>query len=173
MALLKIHTFPDPILKQVAKPVTTFDSNLQLLSENMLETMYESKGVGLAATQVAVLKRLLVMDVYSGDEDATKLDPKVLINPEIQEKSEGTVLTEEGCLSVVEFTAEVRRAQKVKVRYQDIDGIFHTEELEDLAAICLQHEIDHLNGILFIDHLPVLRQKLVKKKLTKLAKKSA
>lgn len=172
MALLTVRTFPDPILKQVAKPVQQFDDALKHLTENMLETMYDSKGIGLAANQVGVLKRVVVMDIYSGEEDTSLRDPQVYINPIIIENS-GEVCTEEGCLSVPEYVADVKRAEKIIVSYQDVEGKKHTVEANELKAVCFQHELDHLNGILFIDHLSLLKQKMVKKKLTKLAKRSA
>ena len=168
MALLTIHTFPDPILKKVTQPVTEFDENLKTLTENMLETMYASHGIGLAAIQVAVLKRVIVIDIESGAEDQSLRQPMVLVNPQILEYS-GEILYEEGCLSVIDFRAEIQRAKKVLVEYQDIQGTTQQMIAEDLKAVCLQHELDHLDGILFIDHLPVLKQKMVKKKLTKRA----
>ncbi len=172
MTILKIHTFPDPILKQVAKPVETFDAELQEFTENMLATMYEFDGIGLAANQVGVLKRIVVIDIYNGNEDTSKLDPQIFINPIIVEKS-GEVVSEEGCLSVVEFNAEVKRAKSLTLKYQDVTGQSQQIQVEDLKAVCIQHELDHLNGILFIDHLSPLKQKIVKKKLIKQAKKSA
>jgi len=172
MTLLTVHTFPDPILKQVAKTIELFDQDLEKFSENMLATMYHSEGIGLAANQVGILKRIIVVDVFSGDEDHSNRDPQVFVNPRIVEKS-GEVITEEGCLSVIDFTAEVKRAQQLVLEYQDIKGTPHQIEVEDIKAICIQHEIDHLDGILFIDHLSPLKQNIIKKKLIKLAKKSA
>ena len=134
--------------------------------------MYESNGIGLAANQVGILKRIVVIDIYSGDEDPSNRDPHIFVNPTIVAKS-GEVVTEEGCLSVIDFKAEIKRAQQVILEYQDVKGAPHRIEAEDLKAICIQHELDHLDGILFIDHLSPLKQSIVKKKLTKLAKKSA
>lgn len=172
MALLNIRTFPDPILKQLAKPIEVFDQDLEKLANNMLETMYDSNGIGLAANQVGILKRLVVMDIFSGAEELVNRDPHVFVNPKIVEKT-GEVVSEEGCLSVVEFTAEVKRAEQIVLEYQDLKGNEQRLETDGLKAICLQHELDHLKGILFIDHLPLLKQKMVKKKLAKLAEKSA
>lgn len=172
MPILTVHTFPDPILKKKAKPIDTFDEKLKKLSENMLETMYEADGIGLAANQVAILQRIVVVDIHSGDEDPTTRDPHVFVNPEITEKS-GEVVSEEGCLSVIEFNADIKRAEKIVLEYQDIKGKHHSLEANELFAICIQHELDHLDGILFIDYLPLIKQKMVKKKLTKIAKNSA
>ncbi|MBF0279626.1 MAG: peptide deformylase [SAR324 cluster bacterium] len=172
MALLTVLTFPHPVLKHKAETIEVFDHDLEKLSENMLATMYDSEGIGLAANQVGILKRIVVVDIFSGDEDKSNRDPHVFVNPRIIERS-GEILTEEGCLSVIDFTAEVKRSQKIVLEYQDVKGNSHCIEAEDLKAICIQHEIDHLDGILFIDHLSPLKQSIVKKKLTKLAKKSA
>jgi len=168
MALLKIHTFPDSILRQKAEPVTVFNQELDETAQSMLETMYFSGGIGLAAIQAGILKKIIAIDLKSGEEDTGLREPHVFINPEILETS-GTTVSEEGCLSVIEFRGEVDRAEKITVEYQDISGNVQKLEAEDVMSICLQHEIDHLNGILFIDHLPLLKQKMVKKRLTKLA----
>jgi peptide deformylase len=168
MAILNIHTFPDPILRQKAVPVTEFDQNLNETAQSMLETMYVSSGIGLAAVQAGILKQIVVIDLKSGEEDINNREPHVFINPKILSKS-GTSVSEEGCLSVIDFRGDVERAEKISLEYQDVKGNYHEMEADDMMSICLQHEIDHLNGILFIDHLPVLKQKMVKKKLTKLA----
>ena len=168
MALLQVHEFPDPILQQHAMPVTVFDDKLRQLSADMLETMYEERGIGLAANQVAVLKQIVVVDVMAGDEDHGQREPQVLVNPKIVAAS-GETAIEEGCLSVPEFRAEVPRAEKIKVEYQDLEGQPQTLEADGLLAICLQHEFDHLRGRLFIDYLPPLKQRMVKKRLAKLA----
>lgn len=168
MAILNIHTFPDPILRQKAVPVTEFDQNLDETAQSMLETMYVSSGIGLAAVQAGILKQIVVIDLKSGEEDINNREPNVFINPKILSKS-GTSVSEEGCLSVIDFRGDVERAEKISLEYQDVKGNYHEMEADDMMSICLQHEIDHLNGILFIDHLPVLKQKMVKKKLTKLA----
>ena len=170
MAVLTVHHFPDPVLKQRAKPVTSFDRALKKLADDMLETMYLEGGIGLAAVQVAELKRLVVMDLRNGEEQDGKpapRAPRVLVNPEIL-KSEGEIVTEEGCLSVVDFRAEVKRAQRVEISYQTLTGESKREWLEEVGAVCIQHEVDHLNGKLFIDHLPLLKREMVKKRLIKM-----
>ena len=172
MALLQVHEFPDPILQQHAMPVTVFDDKLRQLAADMLETMYEERGIGLAANQVAVLKQIVVVDVMAGDEDHGQREPQVLVNPKIVAAS-GETAIEEGCLSVPEFRAEVPRAEKIKVEYQDLEGQPQTLEADGLLAICPQHEFDHLRGRLFIDYLPPLKQRMVKKRLAKLARMPA
>ena len=172
MALLQVHEFPDPILQQHAMPVTVFDDKLRRLAADMLETMYEERGIGLAANQVAVLKQIVVVDVMAGDEDHGQREPQVLVNPKIVAAS-GETAIEEGCLSVPEFRAEVPRAEKIIVEYQDLEGQPQTLEADGLLAICLQHEFDHLRGRLFIDYLPPLKQRMVKKRLAKLARMPA
>ena len=172
MALLQVHEFPDPILQQHAMPVTIFDDKLRQLAADMLETMYEERGIGLAANQVAVLKQIVVVDVMAGDADHGQREPQVLVNPKIVAAS-GETAIEEGCLSVPEFRAEVPRAEKIKVEYQDLEGQPQTLEADGLLAICLQHEFDHLRGRLFIDYLPPLKQRIVKKRLAKLARMPA
>jgi len=169
MAILEIYTFPDPILRKQTKAVTVFDHELAVTSLSMLETMYLSSGIGLAAIQAGILKRIIVVDLKSGEEDVNLREPHVFINPKIVKKF-GTTVSEEGCLSVIEFRGEIKRAEKIIVEYQDVKGQPQKMEAEELMSICLQHEIDHLNGVLFIDHLPLLKQKMVKKRLTKLAK---
>ena len=138
----------------------------------MLETMYEERGIGLAANQVAVLKQIVVVDVMAGDEDHGQREPQVLVNPKIVAAG-GETAIEEGCLSVPEFRAEVPRAEKIKVEYQDLEGQPQTLEADGLFAICLQHEFYHLRGRLFIDYLPPLKQPMVKKRLAKLARMPA
>ena len=172
MALLQVHEFPDPILQQHAMPVTVFDDKLRQLAADMLETMYEERGIGLAANQVAVLKQIVVVDVMAGDEDHGQREPQVLVNPKIVAAS-GETAIEEGCLSVPEFRAEVPCAEKITVEYQDLEGQPQTLEADGLLAICLQHEFDHLRGRLFIDYLPPLKQRMVKKRLAKLARMPA
>ncbi len=172
MAILKIYTFPEPILRRKTSAVTIFDQELAVTAESMLETMYVSSGIGLAAIQTGILKRIIVIDLKSGEEDVSLREPHVFINPEIVKQS-GTTVSEEGCLSVIEFRGEIQRAEKISVEYQDVNGKKQEMAAEDMMSICLQHEIDHLNGVLFIDHLPLLKQKMVKKRLTKLAKAEA
>jgi peptide deformylase len=172
MAILEIYTFPEPILRRKTSAVTVFDHELAVTAESMLETMYVSSGIGLAAIQTGILKRIIVIDLKSGEEDVSFREPHVFINPEIVKQS-GTTVSEEGCLSVIEFRGEIQRAEKIIVEYQDVTGKIQEMAAEDMMSICLQHEIDHLNGVLFIDHLPLLKQKMVKKRLTKLAKTGA
>jgi peptide deformylase len=172
MAFLKIHTFPDPILKQKSQPVTVFDQDLDETTKSMLETMYVSSGIGLAAVQAGILKQIIVIDLKSGEADSSLREPHVFINPKIVEKY-GNTVSEEGCLSVIDFRAEVERAENITVEYQNVVGNHQKLDAEDMMSICLQHEIDHLNGILFIDYLPLLKQKMIKKRLTKLDNEEA
>ena len=172
MALLTVHSFPDPVLKQKALPVKEFDEKLAELADNMLETMYEERGIGLAAVQVGVLKQLVVVDLKSGEEDISLREPRVFVNPHIVDRS-GETISEEGCLSVIEYRAEIKRAESIKLEFQDLQGESQTMGAEGLLSICIQHELDHLQGILFIDHLPMLKQKMVKKRLAKLAREAA
>lgn len=161
MALLEILEYPDPRLRTRAAPVTEFDAALSRLIDDMFETMYAAPGIGLAATQVNVHQRLLVMDI-SQDRSA----PMVFINPEILDRQQVGVM-EEGCLSVPGFFDEVERAQRVRVRAQDRHGITFERELSALEAVCLQHEIDHLDGKLFVDYLSMLKRDRVRRKLEK------
>lgn len=161
MSRLNILEFPDPKLRTIAKPVEQFDTPLQQLADDMVETMYAAQGVGLAATQVDRHIRLLVMDV-SAEQD----QPQILINPEITER-EGEQFSEEGCLSVPGINAKVKRAERVKVRAQNTSGDYFETELKDLGAICVQHEMDHLQGKLFVDYLSPLKRSMVRRKLEK------
>ena len=161
MAKMEILEFPDPRLRTVAQPVARFDTELRQLVGNMVETMYDAQGIGLAASQVDVHLRLLVLDV-SETRDA----PRVYVNPEVIAR-EGSEVFEEGCLSVPGIYAEVTRAEKVTVSAQDVEGKRFEEELAGLHAICLQHEIDHLDGKLFVDYLSPLKRRMVAKKLEK------
>ncbi|MBN1849091.1 MAG: peptide deformylase [Deltaproteobacteria bacterium] len=164
---LKIYTYPDPILRAKAEPIVNIDGGTQSLINGMGERMYKAPGIGLAAPQVGLSKRLIVYDL-SPKNGAKNLS--VLINPEIV-LAEGDVVYEEACLSVIDFSAEVKRRAKVKVRGVDRDGNPLDIEAEGLLAICLQHEIDHLNGVLFIDHISPLKRTLYNKKLKKMMKK--
>jgi len=161
MARLEILEIPDERLRIVAKPVKSFDGELSRLIEDMIETMYDAKGIGLAATQVDVHQRLLVLDVSE-----TQDQPLVYINPEII-ASGGTETCEEGCLSVPGIYAEVSRAETVRVKAQNADGTFFEEDLDGMHAVCLQHEMDHLVGKLFVDYLSPLKRRMVTKKLEK------
>ena len=161
MAKLEILEIPDTRLRKIAKPVEVFDEQLARLVGDMTETMYSAEGIGLAATQVNIHQRLLVLDVSEGQDQ-----PRVYINPDILE-AEGSETCEEGCLSVPGVYAEVTRAEKIRISAQNVDGSFFAEQLEGMHSICLQHEIDHLNGKLFIDYLSPLKRRMVTKKLEK------
>ena len=161
MSKLLILEFPDPRLRTKAQPVTVFDAALKQLAADMLETMYEAPGIGLAATQVNVHKQLIVLDVSE-----EKNQPMILINPRILEK-EGSQTYQEGCLSVPGIFADVDRADRIRVEAQDVDGKPFALEVDGLLAVCIQHEMDHLIGKLFVDYLSPLKRELVKKKLEK------
>ncbi len=161
MAILTILEFPDPRLRKKASPVEAVDDDLRTLIDDMFETMYQAPGIGLAATQVDVHRRLLVADV-----SVEKNAPHVLINPEILEK-DGIAVSEEGCLSVPGYYEEVERAEHIRVRYLDRDGKSVEQEMEGLLAICVQHEIDHLDGKLFVDYLSETKRQRIRKRLEK------
>ena len=161
MAKLKILEFPDPRLRKKAVPVETVDEELRALIGDMFETMYEAPGIGLAATQVDVHRRLLVADV-----SPDKSEPHALINPEIIEK-DGVTFTDEGCLSVPGYYEEVERAEHIRVRFLDRDGESQEMEATGLLAVCIQHEIDHLDGKLFVDYLSEAKRTRIRKKLAK------
>jgi peptide deformylase len=165
--IMKIYKYPDPVLRATIEPVETVDDDLLALIDAMAETMYAAPGIGLAANQVGVLRRVLVYDLKPRP-DGRELS--VIINPEIVE-SEGEILSDEACLSVIDYSAEVRRHAKVKVQGYDQQERPVDIEAEGLLAICLQHEIDHLNGKLFIDHISSLKRSLYKRKLKKMLMK--
>ncbi len=167
MALRDIITLPDKRLRLVSEPVQKFDKDLRKLVEDMFETMYEAPGIGLAAIQVAVPMRVITMDLAKKDDPK---EPKVYINAEVISASNEKAVYEEGCLSIPEYYEEVERPVSVKVKYLDLDGKPHEIEASGLLATCLQHEIDHINGILFIDHLSKLKRDRVIKKYKKAAK---
>ncbi len=167
MALLNILHFPDPRLRTVAKPVTEFDDELRQLVNDMFETMYDAPGIGLAATQVDRHIRLLVMDVSEA-----RNQPRCLINPQILE-ADGEEETDEGCLSVPGFYEKVRRAEHIRVRAQDANGETSEFEAEGLEAVCIQHEMDHLEGKLFVDYLSNLKRNRIRSKLVKQQKQKA
>ena len=167
MALLPILRFPDPRLRKVAQPITNIDDGIRRLAADMAETMYEAPGIGLAATQVDVHKQLIVIDV-SEEKNALL----VLINPEIV-ADEGEQVGEEGCLSVPGVYDRVERAERVTVRYLDLDGQAQQIEADGLLAVCIQHELDHLQGKVFDDHLSQLKQTRIKAKLAKQARITA
>jgi peptide deformylase len=167
MALREILTVPNPVLKQVSQPVAAVDDDLRALMDDMLETMYDAPGIGLAAIQIGVPKRGIVMDLAREDEDKA---PRYYVNPEILWASEETAPYEEGCLSVPEYFDEVERPAKVKLRYLNYQGETVEEDAEGLFAVCIQHEMDHLEGVLFIDHLSRLKREQAVKKVKKQAK---
>ena len=167
MSQLTILEYPDPRLRTRAEPVKAFDAALQQLAADMLETMYAAPGVGLAATQVNIHQRLLVADVSE-----THDRPQVLVNPEILSR-EGFAVREEGCLSVPGVFDEVERAARIKVRAQDVKGQSFELDAEGLLAVCIQHEIDHLDGKLFVDYLSELKRQRIRKKLEKDRKQHA
>ena len=169
MAIRPIFETPDPVLRQISKPVETFDDELKTLVADMFETMYAAPGIGLAAVQVGVPIRLLVIDLQEPAEEGGEpvRDPRVFINPEILWHSDTEVPYTEGCLSVPEQYAEVMRPDRIRAKWQDETGQAHEREIEGLLAVCLQHEMDHLEGILFIDHLSRLKRDMLLKKLTK------
>lgn len=162
MAILNILEFPDPRLRTIAKPVVTVDDALRTLIDDMFETMYDAPGIGLAASQVNVHKRLVVMDL---SEDQS--EPRVFINPEFEFLTDETEQYQEGCLSVPGFYETVERPQKVRINALDRDGQAFELIAEGLLAVCIQHECDHLNGKLFVDYLSVLKRNRIKKKLEK------
>ncbi|XSG81618.1 MAG: peptide deformylase [Methyloligella sp. ZOD6] len=164
MAKLPIVTVPDQILRDQATPVEDIDESLKTLIDDMFETMYDAPGIGLAAPQIGVRRRLIVMDPARDEDDPA---PLVMINPEILERSEELRTHEEGCLSIPEYTAEIERPQRTRVRYIDAEGTIQEEDFMDLWSTLVQHEIDHLNGVLFIDYLSRLKRDMVVRKLTK------
>lgn len=191
MAIREIIEVPDPRLKEISKPVTVFDDELKQLVEDMFETMYDAPGIGLAAIQVGVPLRVLVIDLQPEDEDAepeechghhhgedghvhyhrpSRLEPRVFVNPEILDPSPEIATYNEGCLSVPDIYAEVDRPATCRVRWQDLEGNTHEEDMEGLMATCIQHEMDHLEGILFIDHLSRLKRTMALKKIEKIRK---
>ena len=167
MAVRDILILPDKRLRLVSKPVAKVDSATRKLIDDMFETMYGAPGIGLAAIQVGEPKRIVTLDLAKKDEPK---DPQVFINPELVWTSDGKNTHEEGCLSIPEYYEEVERPAEVKVRYVDVDGKSREVEASGLLATCLQHEIDHLNGVLFIDHISRLKRDRVIKKFTKAAK---
>ena len=158
---------PDPVLRQVSKPVERVDDDLRRLADDMLETMYDAPGIGLAAIQIGVPLRMLVIDLAKDDQPK---EPQVIINPQIVAHGDSPSVYEEGCLSIPEYYAEVERPATVTVNYLDRDGQERSIAADGLMATCLQHEIDHLNGVLFIDHISKLKRDMVVRKFKKLAK---
>lgn len=170
MSIKPLIILPDPVLRKISTPIERVDANLQKLADDMLETMYQAPGIGLAAIQVGEPLRLLVIDVAGKDEPKA---PQVFINPEILWKSDEPNVYEEGCLSIPDYYAEVERPKRIRVGYLDRDGKKQECEADGLLATCLQHEIDHLDGVLFIDHISKLKRDMVIRKFKKIAKENA
>ncbi len=174
---LKVYTYPAPVLKKIAEPITEFNDDLKKLCKDMLYTMYHAPGIGLAAPQIGKSIRLFVMDIDFNREEVTRADgtkdyelsnfnPLILINPEI-EKVEGEILYEEGCLSLPGLYEEVKRVEKIKVHYQDVEGNKHTLDADGLLSVCIQHENDHLEGIVFLERLSTLKRNFLTKRYLK------
>jgi peptide deformylase len=170
MALREILILPDKRLRLVCEPVKTIDREIKTLVADMFETMYEAPGIGLAAIQIGVPRRVVTMDLAKKEEEK---EPRVFINPEVLWTSEEKATYEEGCLSIPEFYEDVERPAQVRVKYLDLEGRVQELEASGLLATCLQHEIDHLNGVLFIDHISRLKRERVVKKFSKAAKRAA
>ena len=160
MSDLKILIFPDPKLRKVAKKIDKFDKSLEMLSKNMLNTMYEAEGIGLAATQVDIHIRLVVMDLSE-----ERNEPRVFVNPEYTILDKSPFTYEEGCLSIPGFNEEISRPSKILLKWQDLQGNFHEEKPEGIFTVCAQHEIDHLDGKLFVDYLSPIKRDRIRKKL--------
>ena len=160
MSDLKILIFPDPKLRKVAKKIDKFDKSLEILSKNMLKTMYEAEGIGLAATQVDIHIRLVVMDLSE-----ERNEPRVFVNPEYTILDKSPFTYEEGCLSIPGFNEEISRPSKILLKWQDLQGNFHEEKPDGIFTVCAQHEIDHLDGKLFVDYLSPIKRDRIRKKL--------
>ena len=160
MSDLKILIFPDPKLRKVAKKIDKFDKSLEMLSKNMLKTMYEAEGIGLAATQVDIHIRLVVMDLSE-----ERNEPRVFVNPEYTILDKSPFTYEEGCLSIPGFNEEISRPSKILLKWQDLQGNFHEEKPDGIFTVCAQHEIDHLDGKLFVDYLSPIKRDRIRKKL--------
>ncbi len=170
MAILPIVEVPDPRLRLISKPVETIDDDVRAFVADMYDTMYDARGIGLAAIQVGVDKRILVIDLQDEEDEEGKpvRKPAAYINPEILSVSDEVSSYNEGCLSIPEQYAEVKRPVRCRVRWQDENGNSHEQELDGLLSTCMQHEIDHLNGVLFTDHVSRLKRDMLMKKLAKL-----
>ncbi len=164
MSLKKIVKAPNAILRKSSKPVKNIDESVKNLIQDMLDTMYNASGIGLAAVQVGILSRIVVIDT---SKDDNKKNPIVFINPKIINKSKKTVINEEGCLSIPGYYGEVERHDTCKIQYEDISGLKKTIDADGILSRCIQHEIDHCNGVLFIDHLSKLKRDIIEKKLKK------
>ena len=160
MSDLKILIFPDPKLRKVAKKIDKFDKSLEMLSQNMLTKMYEAEGIGLAATQVDIHIRLVVMDLSE-----ERNEPRVFVNPEYTILDKSPFTYEEGCLSIPGFNEEISRPSKILLKWQDLQGNFHEDKPDGIFTVCAQHEIDHLDGKLFVDYLSPIKRDRIRKKL--------
>jgi peptide deformylase len=169
MAILPILEIPDPLLREISKPVDGIDDGLKTLIADMFETMYDAPGIGLAAIQVGVPKRVLVIDLQEAEDAEGKpiRNPRVFINPVLTEPSEDCSVYNEGCLSIPEYYAEVTRPASIRAQWTDSDGGAHDERIGGMLATCLQHEMDHLEGVLFTDHLSKLKRDMAMKKVLK------
>ncbi|MCD7108647.1 peptide deformylase [Rhizobium sp. DKSPLA3] len=167
MTIKPLIILPDPLLRQISAPVERVDDDVRRIADDMLETMYDAPGIGLAAIQIGLPRRLLVIDLAKEGEDAA---PQVFINPEILTSTDERSVYEEGCLSIPDYYAEVERPAGITLRYLDREGRQQEIAADGLLATCLQHEIDHLNGVLFIDHISKLKREMVVRKFTKAAK---
>jgi peptide deformylase len=170
MPIRPILILPDPMLRRVSEPVAAVDADVRALVDDMFATMYDAPGIGLAAIQIGIARRVVTIDLAKKDEEPA---PQVFINPEIVELSEERSVYEEGCLSIPEIHEDVERPARLRVRYLDLDGKPQERESDGLLATCLQHEVDHLNGVLFIDHISKLKRDRILKKFVKAAKRSA
>ncbi len=168
MTIRPIINLPDPVLRKISEPVAKVTSEIKTLAADMLETMYEAPGIGLAAIQIGVAKRVVVIDLAKPEEEKR---PTVFLNPEITWESDEIRVHEEGCLSIPEYYEQVERPDRIKLSYMGLDGAMHEMEADGLLATCIQHEIDHLDGILFIDYLSKLKRDRVNKKFQKLARR--
>tara|TARA_Y100000817_G_scaffold237501_1_gene189562 strand:+ start:330 stop:827 length:498 start_codon:yes stop_codon:yes gene_type:complete len=160
MSDLKILIFPNPKLRKVARKIDKFDKSLEILAQNMLRTMYDADGIGLAATQVDVHIRLVVMDLSEEGND-----PRVFVNPEYKILDKSPFIYEEGCLSIPGFKEEISRPSRILLKWQDLQGNFHEDEPDGIFTVCAQHEIDHLDGKLFVDYLSSIKRDRIRKKL--------
>jgi peptide deformylase len=170
MSLRPILIHPDPRLRKVADPVAAVDASVRALADDMLATMYDAPGIGLAAPQIGVMRRVFVMDCAGKDETP---EPMVMLNPEILAASEETVTGEEGCLSIPDVYEDVTRAERVRLRWLGLDGRVHEHEFGDRWSICAQHELDHLNGKLFIDYLSPVKRTMITSRVKKLKREKA
>jgi peptide deformylase len=167
MTIKPLIILPDPVLRQLSQPVETVNADVRRLADDMLDTMYDAPGIGLAAIQIGIPRQMLVIDV---SKDGEEKQPLIFINPKILTTSDERSVYEEGCLSIPDYYAEVERPATITVEYIDLEGKQLTAKADGLLATCLQHEIDHLNGVLFIDHISKLKREMVIRKFTKAAK---